>query len=213
MPKIYIIGICGPSCGGKTTTCNKIIEALSKQNKYINIIVISQDRYYKGGNEENNYDIPESIDWDLLNSHMIKIRNGEDFELPIYDFSTHTRKKETEKLQIIQPCIVIVEGILIFTNDILLKLIDLKVFVSSFDELRFMRRLDRDCNERGRNENEVKKRYLEHVIPSTKVYVEPTQYKSDILLFNNEHNKFIGLFVLLDHINKRINDILLEKNE
>ena len=189
----YIIGVCGASCSGKTRTVNSIVNSLKEKT-----VVISQDSYYFTGNENTNCDIPESIDFKLLISHIKDLLNGKCIDSPIYDFSTHSRLKETKK--IIPTKIIILEGILIFTQKDLLDLINLKVFISAYSELAFSRRLKRDVEERGRTIEEITKRYFKDVLPSTKQYVEPSENFSDIVLKNNTNDKFIGLQILLDHI-------------
>jgi len=190
----YIIGVCGASCSGKTRTVNSILKSLKE-----NAVVISQDSYYFSGNSNTNYDIPQSIDFDLLISHVKELLQGRSINSPIYDFSTHSRLKQSKK---INPCkIIILEGILIFTQKELLDLINLKVFISAYSELSFSRRLKRDVEERGRTIQEVTTRYFKDVLPSTKQYVEPSENFSDIVLKNNTNQNFIGLQILLDHIN------------
>ena len=189
----YVIGVCGPSCSGKTKTVKSIVESLKEKP-----VVISQDNYYFTGDNETNYDIPKAIDFSLLISHIKTLINGKSIQSPIYDFSTHSRLQET--IEIKQSKIIIIEGILIFTQKELLDLINLKVYISAFHELAFSRRLKRDVEERGRTIEEVTDRYFKDVLPSTKQYVEPSENFSDIVLKNNIQNNFIGLEILLNHI-------------
>jgi uridine kinase len=189
-----IIGIGGASGSGKTKAVNAIANEFSPEC----CTIMSQDYYYFSGNVETNYDVPEAIDFILLVSHIKDLLNGKSIQRPIYDFSTHSRLKETVE---IKPCkIIIVEGILIFTQKELLDLFDLKVYISAYPELAFSRRLKRDIEERGRNIEEVTARYFKDVLPSTKRYVEPSEEFSDIVLKNNVKYKFIGLQILLNHI-------------
>ena len=190
----YVIGVCGASCSGKTRTVKEIVRVTE------NSIVISQDSYYFSGNENTNYDIPESIDFPLLISHIKDLLNGKSIQCPIYDFTTHSR---LEKKIEMKPCkIIIVEGILIFSQKELIELINLKVFISAYQELAFSRRLKRDVEERGRTIEEVTERYFKDVLPSTKQYVEPSENFSDIVLKNNTKDKFIGLEILLNHLRR-----------
>lgn len=192
--KPYIIGICGATCSGKTTVSNSIIE------KCPDAIIISQDNYYKGGNNETNYDVPEAIDFDLLNEHLEALRNGNSINMPTYDFSTHSRTKYT---QYVEPAnIIILEGILIFTNHTTLSLIDNKVFIQAQDATCFTRRLNRDTKERGRTLDEVVDRYNRHVVKSNEYYVKPSMDNADIILNNNKDFNFIGLQILINHILK-----------
>jgi len=201
----YVIGACGPSCGGKTTVClkiqDKITEILGESSNMI--CVVSQDSYYNGGNESTNYDVPSSIDFDLLVEHLEKLINGEEVDVPIYDFSTHGRKEETKKTGPAK--IIIIEGILIFCNERIRNLCNLKVFVEADDVLCYTRRLKRDTQDRGRSFEDVENRYIDHVVPSFRNYVHPSRYHADVSLLNNTHGKFIGLEILLDHIEKKIN--------
>ena len=206
-PEMYIIGVCGPSCGGKTTTCENIIKKIKGISEKIQIIVIKQDDFYYGGDSSTNYDVPDAIDWSALVESLSELKKGNKVELPIYDFSNHSRKKNTLVVQAEHKCIILVEGILIFTNKKVLDLLDLKVFITADPELRYERRIKRDVEERGRSRDEVKKRYFEHVKPSNSIYVEPTQIYADAILLNNKDNNFIGLLVLLNHIKVTIHEI------
>ena len=197
---MYVIGVCGQSCSGKTKAVQSIIESLTSKsfNPSQNATVISQDSYYFPGHHETNFDIPESIDFNLMVSHVKMLMNGEEVDAPIYDFTTHKRSKETKKL--LPAKILLIEGILIFTHKELRELMDLKVFISAYSELAFSRRLKRDVEERGRSISEVTERYFRDVLPSSKCFVEPSESWADIVLKNNVQGKFIGLKILIDHI-------------
>lgn len=207
MQTSYIIGICGQSCSGKTTVCKKIIERIVQiNNDKTNLVVtLSQDSYYKGGDEYTNYDIPESVDFPQMIEDIKKMKRYEIINTPIYDFATHSRKPETKKIGPAR--IIIIEGILIFTQKELRDLCDLKIYVSAFSELMYARRLKRDVTERGRNVDDIERRYFDHVLPASQQYVAPSENFADIVLKNNTHNKFIGLEILLDHIDKKIHEI------
>jgi uridine kinase len=193
---VYVIGICGVSCSGKSTASIEI-QDLAKNNG-IDVTVLSQDSCYKGGNVDTNYDVPDAVDFDLLISLLEALIAGKDVNCPIYDFTTHLPKKE---FNVLKPSkIIIVEGILIFYVERLRKLMNLKVFVSALPELCYERRLKRDVEVRGRDPKEVKKRYFNHVLPSSSHYVLPTLQYSDIALINNTDGQFVGLKILLDHI-------------
>lgn len=207
----YIIGIAGPTCAGKTTICTKILEWIRDLKlEGSRIVIISSDRYYKGGNDETNYDIPEAIDFDNLIDDIKKLKKRETIYAPIYDFITHSRKKETEK---IDPAdIVIVEGILIFFDQRLRSLFDLKIFVTAQRELRYERRIYRDVKERGRNIDEIKKRYFKDVLPSNEHYVEPTIWYANIVLINNVDNEFTNLKICKAYFKKKLKKRLKIKN-
>ena len=191
---VHVISITGSTCSGKSKCVNAIKNALSEES----VTILSQDNYYFSGNEETNYDIPESIDFQLLISHIKDLIAGKSIQCPIYDFATRSRLKETTTVK--SSKIIIVEGILIFTQKELLSLFDLKIYISAYPELAFSRRLKRDVEERGRTIEEITERYFKDVLPSTKRYVEPSEDFSDIVLKNNTKDKFIGLQILLNHI-------------
>ena len=202
--KRYVIGVCGASCSGKTTTCNNIIDKVIKifgTTKDI-IVVLSQDSYYFGGGDDTNYDVPSAIDFNLMIAHLKQLINGNQIDEPIYDFTSHSRKKETRPLG--PALIILVEGILVFSQKELRDLFDLKIFVDAHPELMYARRLQRDITERGRTQEEVDERYFRDVRPATQMYITPMQDYSDIVLKNNVRNEFVGLQIVLDHIEKKI---------
>jgi uridine kinase len=205
MSRTYVIGVCGSSCSGKTTVCKEIckkIVSILGDNNSSHICVISQDSYYNGGNAATNYDIPDSIDFELMVGQLDKIINGEEIDMPVYDFATHSRKDETRR--VCPARIVIIEGILIFSEERVRDLCDLKVFIEANEVVCYTRRLRRDTVERGRTSDEVEKRYIDHVVPSFRTFVDPSKYYADIILVNNTQGKFVGLEILLDHIEKKI---------
>jgi uridine kinase len=195
---VYIIGICGASCSGKTTVCTQIMKRYENQD----LLMISQDNYYFGGSQETNYDIPQAIDFEKLIDDVLQLYRGLPIEMPQYDFKTHKRKEET--ILVHSKKYILVEGILIFSNKKLRDLFDLKVFIVSYGELCYYRRLKRDVEERGRTKEEVSERYFRDVLPSSKTFVEPMMQFSDIALINNIEWKFVGLDILLDHLDKKI---------
>jgi uridine kinase len=196
---VYIIGICGASCSGKTTVSKEIM----KRYKNDDILMISQDNYYFGGSEDTNYDIPSAIDFVKLIQDVSELAQGKSIEMPQYDFKTHQRMKET--ICVKPKKYILVEGILIFSRKELRDLFDLKVYILTYGELCYYRRLKRDVEERGRTVKEVSERYFRDVLPSSKTYVEPMIQFSDIALINNTDWKFIGLDILMDHLEKRWN--------
>lgn len=197
MDKVYVIGVCGPSCSGKTKTVDEIVSSLPSD-----VTILSQDSYYLTGSEDTNYDVPEAIDFDLMADHLKQLIEGKGVKAPIYDFSTHSRVLETDLK--LPSKIVILEGILIFTQKELRDLIDLKVYISAYNELAFARRLKRDVESRGRTIEEVTERYFKDVLPSSKIHVEPTECYADIVLKNNIQNQFLGLKLLIDHISVKL---------
>ena len=207
MSQTYIIGVCGASCSGKTTICHKIIEKINSilgtEQRFVT--VLSQDSYYFGGDSKINYDIPDSVDFNLMLSQIQDLKNGKEIDSPIYDYSTFMRQKETKKIYPTK--IILIEGILIFSCEKLRNLCNLKVFVSASPELRYQRRIQRDIRERGYTEEEVKERYFRDVLPASRYYVDPSNEFSDIVLMNNIPGKFVGLDILLDHLEKKLKEI------
>lgn len=191
--KPYVIGICGASCSGKSKAAFKISEAFDED-----VTIMSQDSYYFGGGTDKNYDVPDAIDFSRFIDDLKNLMSGNEIQAPIYDFSTHSRSKKTKTIK--PSKIIILEGILIFTQKELRDLMSLKVFISAYNELAFSRRLQRDVNERKRSNEEVTERYFRDVLPSCKIYVEPSETYADIVLKNNVQGQFIGLEILLNHI-------------
>src|SRR5678810_485661 len=157
-----IIGICGGTGSGKTTVANRILESVSADQ----VVFIQQDSYYRNLKDLPldyrhlaNFDHPDALDNDLLVNHVRKLKAGEPIELPLYDFKTHTRLVDTRAVD--PKPIVIVEGILIFAEPRLLEQMDIKVFVDTPDDIRFIRRLRRDLAERGRTLESVIEQYIE----------------------------------------------------
>ena len=207
--KPFVICICGPTCGGKTTLCNMIIKGLtgrksdfSNTNKESDIVsVLGCDRYYKGGDKNTNYDVPESMDFNNYYSDIHKLLSGDDIDAPIYDFTTHSPKEDKDRIK--SNPILILEGILTLYDSRIRDICDLKIYVSAERELRYERRMKRDTKERGRTEEEVRERYFRDVLPSNNQYVEPLKNHADMVLNNNHHDKFIGADILLIYIKNR----------
>jgi uridine kinase len=204
----YVIGISGGSGSGKTYISNIIIKTIYEMfpDTGINdVSIINQDSYYFGGDDKTNYDIPTAIDFDLLKRNLEKLISGYSIDNPLYDFNCHKRKRETKRIYPTK--IIIVEGILIFTEEKLRKLFDLKVFVSADAPTQIFRRIDRDTRERGRTITEVSERYHRDVWPSYKKYVLPSAKYADLLI-NNFSNSYIGHQVLLNHIVKTYQSLI-----
>ena len=176
-----VIGVAGGSGSGKTTVVRRIMEALGDAR----VPVLEHDRYYRDRNdlrlEERaalNYDHPDSLE--------IELRAGRSVEAPVYDFARHARKDETETIP--PGRAVIIEGILIYTDPGLRKLMDVKVFVDTDDDTRFIRRLQRDIAERGRTVQSVIEQYLGTVKPMHLEFVEPSKRYADIIIPQGGHN-------------------------
>lgn len=199
---IMFIGICGPSGSGKSLLCEKI-KNLSEDD----ITILGEDRYYhsvKDGENpaEHNFDVPESIDFDLMVQDVEKLLNGESIDAPIYDFKIHKRKAETDK--IFPKKIIIVEGILIFTTEKLMNILNLKVYVEAEQLICYFRREERDVRERGRTIESVRYQYLKQVLPAFNKYVKPSSKLAQITIHNNEENNYDGMDALTTIVKYRL---------
>jgi len=184
-----VIGVAGGSGSGKTTVVRQIVESLGPEQ----VIVLEHDRYYRDRNdlrlEERaalNYDHPDSLETDLLVAHLHELRAGRPVELPVYDFARFQRKATSEAVSPRRA--IIVEGLLIFTDAELRRLMDVKVFVDTDADTRFIRRLQRDITERGRTVQSVIDQYLGTVKPMHLDFVEPSKRYADIIVPQGGHN-------------------------
>ncbi len=187
-----VIGIAGGTGSGKTSIASLIVEDLRK-NGY-NLVLLEQDSYYKDNSnlefEERsklNYDHPNSIDFDLLISHIKDLKNGLDIEKPIYDFTTHLRTDKKEILK--SEDVIIIEGILLYTVEELRKLFDVKIFVDTDDDIRLLRRIERDMKERGRSFESIKEQYMNTVKPMHLEFVEPSKRYADVIIPRGKTNE------------------------
>ncbi len=186
---MLIIGIAGGTGSGKTTVVNKILQELKEQE----IAVLSQDAYYNDNGhltyeerEKINYDHPRSIDFNLLISHLKELKGGNSIEQPVYSYTKHTRLDQFTT--IFPKDVVIVEGILVFTNKELLDEFDIKVFVHTDSDERLIRRVRRDVEDRGRDLDEVLTRYTTTLRPMHNQFIEPTKSSADIIIPNMRRN-------------------------
>ncbi|HEY5270612.1 MAG TPA: uridine kinase [Anaerolineales bacterium] len=177
------IGIAGGSGSGKTTVAQTILQRVGPER----ISFLQHDAYYKDlsglpptQRAEFNFDHPNSLETELLTQHILQLKNGQPVEVPIYNFSTHSR---TERTYTVQPRgVILVEGILIFTEAALRELFNVKIFVDTDSDLRFIRRLERDISERGRTLETVVKQYLSTVRPMHLEFVEPSKRYADVVI-------------------------------
>ena len=172
----YIIGVAGGSGSGKTYFARELqkilgddLSAIVYQDNYY----IDQSHRFDGDGGSVNFDHPESLDFDLLARDLGKLKKGESIDVPIYDFATHTRKKETLKYH--PKKIILVDGILILDSHVVRAQLDEAVFFDTPEELRFKRRLERDVQERGRSAEGVKKQFEKQVRPMHDQFVEPSK--------------------------------------
>jgi uridine kinase len=184
-----VIGVAGGSGSGKTTVVRRIVESLGDEH----VTVLEHDRYYRDRPdlrlEERaalNYDHPDSLETDLMVAHVQALRDGRPVDIPVYDFARYARRQAMETVQ--PRLAVIVEGILIYADPPLRNLIDVKVFVDTDDDIRFIRRLKRDVAERGRTMESVIEQYLHTVKPMHLDFVEPSKRYADVIIPRGGHN-------------------------
>jgi uridine kinase len=178
-----IIGIAGGTGSGKTTVANVIVERVGAEH----IAYLPHDAYYKdlvnlpiAQRTIINFDHPNSLDTDLLIQHVRKLKNLQPVDLPIYDFKTHSRTAMTRHIE--PQLVILVEGILIFAEPVLRELFDVKLFVDTDPDIRFIRRLQRDISERGRTTESVINQYLTTVRPMHLEFVEPSKRYADVII-------------------------------
>ena len=178
-----IIGICGGTGSGKTTVARKVVKRIGEDN----VILIEQDSYYVNLSDiplderrQANFDHPDAVDFDLLAEHVAKLRNGETVEIPVYDFKTHTRSEET--LTVEPKPVVIVEGILIFSQPKMVDLLDVKIFIDTPADIRLMRRIRRDIEERGRTLDQTLNQYEKTIRPMHYKFVAPSKEHADMII-------------------------------
>ncbi|MGB0452115.1 MAG: uridine kinase [Bacteriovoracaceae bacterium] len=181
----YIVGIAGGSGSGKTTFASRLKERFENQYPHLTCKILLQDNYYidqshkfdhDGGSV--NFDHPESLDFDLMATHLKQIKRGQSIEIPQYDFKTHTRQKETNHLS--APDVLLIDGILILHPENVSNEFDHSIFVEAPEDLRYSRRLKRDVEERGRTPEGVQEQFQKQVKPMHDHFVEPTKLKSNL---------------------------------
>ena len=200
MAQSLVIGICGGTGSGKTTITKRITGALPVGA----VLVLEQDHYYRDlphlSFEERaaqNFDHPDSIDTPLLVEHVRKLRGWEGVDRPSYDFTQHRRLQETVRIE--PRAALVVEGILIFDSPELRDLMDIKVFVDTDADLRFIRRLERDIRERGRTVESVVRQYQATVRPMHRDFVEPSKRHADLIIPEGGHNE-VGTDLVIQKI-------------
>jgi len=201
-----IIGIAGGSGSGKTTVLHRITDAFGSDQ----IAVLDHDAYYRDlaeyapeDRETFNFDHPDALETGLMREHLDVLVQGEPVEKPIYDFTTHRRKEETETIE--PRPVVIIEGILVLAEPELEEAMDIRIYVDTADDIRLMRRIRRDIQERGRAIDGVLRQYERTVRPMHIEFVEPSKRKADIIIPRGGHNH-----VAIEMVLARIHDLLKE---
>ena len=201
---MLIIGIAGGTGSGKTTVVNKILSSFPAGE----VAVIPQDSYYKDSSHippqersKINFDEPDAIEWTLLVEHLNQLRQGRAIEMPTYSYLTCTRQEETVRVE--PRDVVIVEGILVLTDPVLRKMMDVKCFVDADADERLIRVMARDCIERGRTPQMVIDRYEEVLKPMHCRYIEPCKRYADLIIPQGGTNS-VAIGLLTDYIDGRL---------
>ncbi|MGX7051973.1 uridine kinase [Leuconostoc palmae] len=208
--KPLVIGITGGSGSGKTTVSRELVRRLA--NEESSAILLQQDSYYKDQSEkpmseriQTNYDHPDSFETDLFVSDLRRLMRHEAIDKPIYDYANHTRSKEYERVE--PSDVIIVDGVLLFNDERVRGLLDMKIFVDTDDDIRFLRRLERDIEERGRTVRGVIDQYLATVKPMYHQFVEPTKRYANIIVPEGGEN-----LVAIDMLTNQAKAILKENH-
>ena len=203
-PTPLVIGIAGGTGSGKTTVALAILERTGADQ----VAYIQHDSYYRdlsdlrpAQRENTNFDHPNSLESDLMIEHIRRLKAGEAVEVPSYDFTKHTRKSETQRVE--AKAIILVEGILLFTEAKMRELIDIKLFVDTDADIRFIRRLQRDILERERTTESVIKQYQTTVRPMHLEFVEPSKRYADLIIPEGGYNQ-VAMDVVLARIEARL---------
>ena len=206
MRDILVIGIAGGTGSGKTTLMKNILEAFGNQ-----VCILSHDNYYRRLDHlamedrvKVNYDEPAALETELMVTHLEALRSGFSIDCPVYDFSQHNRSAET--LRIEPQRVIIVEGILIFENEALRDLMDIRIFVDTDADVRLCRRIARDVNERGRTLESVIAQYQTTVKPMHEKYVEPSKRHANIVVPEGGNNQ-VALDMILGRIRRHLEEV------
>lgn len=198
-----VIGVAGGTGSGKSSIAKKLCEAFAPD-----AVILCHDYYYKHNQhlsfEERakcNYDHPDSLETDLMVQHVKQLKAGQDVQHPTYDFTKHLRKPNWEETKAKR--IIIVEGILIFTNQQLVDLCDLRLFVDTDADVRFARRIKRDVNKRGRTMESVIEQYMTTVKPMHEQFVEPSKRKANLIIPEGAKNT-VALETIIGAIKRKM---------
>jgi uridine kinase len=204
-----VIGVAGGSGSGKTTVAEMVLKRVGKQR----IAFLQHDSYYReltglplAQRAQVNFDHPNSLESEMLRDHILQLKNWQSVEVPVYDFTTHSRTSET--IHVDPKRVILVEGILIYADPCLRDLFDVKIFVDTDSDIRFIRRLDRDITERGRTTENVVKQYMTTVRPMHLEFVEPSKRYADVIIPEGGLN-----VVAMDMVIARIESLLKEEHK
>jgi uridine kinase len=199
-----IIGISGGTGSGKTTVAQKIVSSIGEAN----VVYLQQDSYYRNLGDmpldfrhQVNFDHPDAVDNELLLAHLEALRAGESIQRPVYDFVNHSRRLDT--ILVVPLPVIIIEGILVFCDERMRRLMDIRIFVDCDADIRFIRRLERDIHARGRSTESVIEQYLTTVRPMHLQFVAPTMRYADVILPEGGFNE-----VAIDLITGKIRSVL-----
>jgi len=199
-----IIGISGASASGKSLLANTIVNELGSNQ----VVVISEDSYYKDNSHipfderaKINYDHPDSLDHDLLYEHLLELQQGRSVQVPLYNFSTHLREKETRMIG--KHTIIVLEGILLFVEKKLRKLMDIRIYMDTALDICLIRRLKRDVKERARPLDSVLTQYEDTVRPMYLQFIEPSKRYADIIVPRGGENR-----IAIDVIKAKMRELL-----
>jgi uridine kinase len=202
--RTVLLGVAGGTGSGKSTVASEIARRVGAER----ITIVNQDRYYRDLSHldshrlgHHNFDRPSAIETDLMVAHLRLLKEGRPTPLPVYDFSRHVRSSEVETVE--PGPVVLVEGILVLADERLRELLDIRVYVDTEPDLRFIRRLQRDLSERGRSVESVISQYLETVRPMHVELVGPSKRWADVIIPEGGHNK-----VAMDLVASRVEQLL-----
>lgn len=202
--KTILVGIAGASASGKSLLADTLVEELQSEH----LCVISEDSYYKDQSHlsmeervRTNYDHPESMDHNLMLEQMIQLKNGEEIDVPLYDYTQHNRRKDIRKVNPAR--VVIYEGILLFTNTAIREAFDLRFFMDTPLDICLIRRMKRDILSRGRDVDSVIKQYLETVRPMYMQFIEPARQHADLIIPHGGKNR-----IAIDLIKTQIRNLI-----
>lgn len=209
MENTLVIGIAGGTGSGKTTLVKRISEHFGGK-----VTMLSHDNYYKCRDDlpfeqrcKLNYDEPDAMDTSLMVYHLEQLRRGQAIDCPVYDFTVHNRSKET--VSVVPKQVIVVEGILIFENEQLRNLMDMKIFVDADADVRLCRRIKRDVTNRGRSLESVLEQYETTVKPMHEKYVEPSKKYADVVVPIGGKNP-VALEMIIGHIQRHLDGALYE---